>query len=49
MYGKLVGNPMTSQVKFRMRLGEAEIGETAAAFGSYGVQDPPAKEPATKQ
>ena len=49
MYGTLVGDPMTSRVKFRMRLSEAEISETAAAFGSYGVQDPPAKETATKQ
>ena len=43
MYGKLVRDPMTSGVKFRMLLSEAEISETAAAFGSYGVQDAPAK------
>ena len=45
----LVGGPMTSRVKFRMRLSEAEISETAAAFGSYGVQDPPGREAATKR
>ncbi|KJC50533.1 fuculose phosphate aldolase [Bradyrhizobium sp. LTSP885] len=28
-------------------LNEAEISETAAAFGSYGVQDPPVRETAT--
>jgi hypothetical protein len=49
VYGKLVGGPMTSRVKFRMRLSEAEISETAAAFGSYGVQDPPGREAATKR
>ena len=48
MYGKLVRDPMTSGVKFRMLLSEAEISETAAAFGSYGVQDPPGGEAATK-
>jgi hypothetical protein len=29
-------------------LSETEIGETAAAFGSYGMQDPPAKMAAPK-
>jgi hypothetical protein len=48
VYGKLIGDPMTSRVKFRMLLSEAEISETAAAFGSYGVQDPPGGEAATK-
>jgi hypothetical protein len=30
-------------------LNEAQIDEAVAAFGSYGVQDPPAKAAATAQ
>jgi L-fuculose-phosphate aldolase len=30
-------------------LSEAEIGETTAAFGNYGVQNPPVEEAATTQ